>query len=662
MKRSKRLILLSILWLLAAPLAIFAQGGDDVPIKGLYRPPNGAFQIFEPVGWDLIPPNPNSETTQVAFTNADIGAVIAAYVGAASEESLADVPGIFTIEHMDAVWSNYDAWVETASGTCGDSYCAEYALRIGERSFVAKQIARAEGDLWLSVLRYVAPKEHANLIDSLDAAISPSFEVYPAKIPMTWEAAIREDMGFLMRHPPDWRSREAGAGWKISGEEADIFILPVELSFWRPSAGVLLEERLANRTTTREVTSVTEDTLQGYRRWIMEYTYFDRRADADFPAEAHYVLVGKEQAYEIDVKFGAADEAETDLAWRAARSFGLLVPPPDIAYAPPTPTPTALPTATPEPGERETAEVVRISDGDTIVVRLADGKEYRVRYIGIDTPETHHPDIGAEPFGYEASALNREYVKVGDTVILEKDITNTDQYGRLLRYIFTEDGVFVNAELLRAGLAQARNYEPDSKYADYFFALQQEAKAEGRGMWAGPTPEPTVEAKYETGMSVYLRDFDGGVANVPLLDDAGQGGPIAWFPTEYPVTIADTFFWDGEWWYWVDIRGFRGWVPEMALLMEIESERETEPLPDVDAYDERCLVKGEAVDLFSVPGAGTPVGEVEGGSCWTLSGLSFVPEGADDADRYPWWLWVDTHEVDGWVPATAFDLEYVEAP
>jgi len=116
--------------------------------------------------------------------------------------------------------------------------------------------------------------------------------------------------------------------------------------------------------------------------------------------------------------------------------------------------------------------VIRVIDGDTITVEGG----YRVRYIGIDTPE-----IG-EAFGLEAWQANRELVE-GKVVYLERDVSETDKYGRLLRYVYVDD-ILVNAELVRAGQADAKAYPPDTKHQDYLEKLEQEARQAGRGMWA----------------------------------------------------------------------------------------------------------------------------------------------------------------------------------
>jgi micrococcal nuclease len=126
--------------------------------------------------------------------------------------------------------------------------------------------------------------------------------------------------------------------------------------------------------------------------------------------------------------------------------------------------------------------VTRVIDGDTIEITGG----IRVRYIGIDTPEAYPQP---EHYGLEATARNRELVE-GKLVELEKDVTNTDRYGRLLRYVYV-DGFFVNAELVREGYARAYPHPPDTKFEALFCRLEEQAKEEGRGIWhrdSSPTP------------------------------------------------------------------------------------------------------------------------------------------------------------------------------
>jgi micrococcal nuclease len=135
-----------------------------------------------------------------------------------------------------------------------------------------------------------------------------------------------------------------------------------------------------------------------------------------------------------------------------------------------------------------TGTVVRTVDGDTVWVRLASGVE-KVRYIGIDTPEVHHPTRGEEPGGRVATEINRGLV--GDRPVrLEPDVQLRDRYGRLLAYVWVKraDGVevMVNAELVRLGYAQVMTVPPNVRHAEMFRKLAAEAREHHRGLWAGP--------------------------------------------------------------------------------------------------------------------------------------------------------------------------------
>ena len=125
-------------------------------------------------------------------------------------------------------------------------------------------------------------------------------------------------------------------------------------------------------------------------------------------------------------------------------------------------------------GGVDIARVARVVDGDTIV--LSGGR--RLRYIGIDTPE-----IGdnLEYYGPEATDFNARIV-AGGKVSLEKDVSDKDRFGRLLRFVYA-DGILVNAELVREGYASAKVYPPDTRYAACFAALEREAREAARGMW-----------------------------------------------------------------------------------------------------------------------------------------------------------------------------------
>ena len=147
-----------------------------------------------------------------------------------------------------------------------------------------------------------------------------------------------------------------------------------------------------------------------------------------------------------------------------------------------------------EPPGHEIAEVTRIVDGDTIEVEIIEivpgpgagntrpGREYDVRLTGIDTPESVKPGTPVECFGKEASAA-AEALLSGQEVRLVKDVEDTDQYDRLLRYVYLGDEM-ANARLVANGYASAYTYPPNVRHSELFVGLQAEARENNRGLWA----------------------------------------------------------------------------------------------------------------------------------------------------------------------------------
>jgi len=136
--------------------------------------------------------------------------------------------------------------------------------------------------------------------------------------------------------------------------------------------------------------------------------------------------------------------------------------------------PSQIPTET-----IETVKVIRVIDGDTIEIEGG----AKVRYIGIDTPEISTP---VDCFGREAQEKNKELVE-GKQVRLEKDISETDRYGRLLRYVYLGD-LFVNRELVALGFAQVSTYPPDVEFQQEFLSAQQSAREANLGLWSSCSP------------------------------------------------------------------------------------------------------------------------------------------------------------------------------
>lgn len=153
--------------------------------------------------------------------------------------------------------------------------------------------------------------------------------------------------------------------------------------------------------------------------------------------------------------------------------------------------PQAAPSAHPEKSKDGFYYVSRVVDGDTL--KLSDGE--RVRLIGVDTPEVHYSDkllrdakssgkdvAAIQAMGQKASDFTKSLVS-GKKVRLEFDVKRRDRYGRLLAYVYLEDGTFVNAKIIEEGYAQIMTIPPNVKYSDLFLQLQHEAQEKGKGLW-----------------------------------------------------------------------------------------------------------------------------------------------------------------------------------
>ena len=131
--------------------------------------------------------------------------------------------------------------------------------------------------------------------------------------------------------------------------------------------------------------------------------------------------------------------------------------------------------------------VTHVYDGDTILVDM-DGALEKVRFIGVDTPETHDPDVDVQCYGEEASAYTSDLLQ-NETVRLESDSTNSnrDRYDRLLRYVYSEDEKLINKVLIEQGFAFAYTRFPFLK-KDSFVSAEAIAKTSGKGLWSACTP------------------------------------------------------------------------------------------------------------------------------------------------------------------------------
>jgi len=138
----------------------------------------------------------------------------------------------------------------------------------------------------------------------------------------------------------------------------------------------------------------------------------------------------------------------------------------------------------PSSGGTASARLERVIDGDTIVAQV-DGREERIRYIGIDTPETVKPNTPVQCFGPQAHDLNARLLGgAGARLTLRFDRELRDRYGRLLAYVFRTDGLFVNARLIEAGAARTLAIAPNTTRAAQLSGLQHDARTAGRGLWS----------------------------------------------------------------------------------------------------------------------------------------------------------------------------------
>lgn len=126
--------------------------------------------------------------------------------------------------------------------------------------------------------------------------------------------------------------------------------------------------------------------------------------------------------------------------------------------------------------------VKEVVDGDTFKI-LYNGKETKVRLIGVDTPESVHPTATKNTEeGKRASEYTKSLIE-GKKVKLEFDVSQTDKYGRLLAYVYLESGEMLNKKLLEEGYAKIATYPPNVKYVELFTTVQDEAKKSKKGFW-----------------------------------------------------------------------------------------------------------------------------------------------------------------------------------
>lgn len=140
--------------------------------------------------------------------------------------------------------------------------------------------------------------------------------------------------------------------------------------------------------------------------------------------------------------------------------------------------------ATYDVSDFEEFPLVSVVDGDTIKINY-NGSTELVRFLLVDTPETNHPSLGPQPYGEEAKEFTKQLLENQKSVYLEFDVSYRDKYNRLLAYVYTADGINLQEELLKNGLARvAYIYEPNTKNVDWFESVQQQAQKHALGIWS----------------------------------------------------------------------------------------------------------------------------------------------------------------------------------
>jgi micrococcal nuclease len=258
----------------------------------------------------------------------------------------------------------------------------------------------------------------------------------------------------------------------------------------------------------------------------------------------------------------------------------------DTSGTAPTAPAAAVQTASNIPAGAVAARLVRVVDGDTIEVTVS-GRQERVRYIGIDTPERGQPGSGT------ATDANGQLLGFGD-LFLVADTSDRDQYGRLLRYVYTPDGALVNRELVAQGWAQPVEYPPDTRYAADLRAAAVEAANAGLGFWGGIGSDGAMPFALAAG-NVNIRQGPG--ADFEISATVANNTPL----TVFGRTT------DGQ---WLQVRApdrSGGWVAASVVVLAVAagqialaSDVPAAPAGAVDATRGGAAALGDAVALTDI--------------------------------------------------------------
>jgi len=141
------------------------------------------------------------------------------------------------------------------------------------------------------------------------------------------------------------------------------------------------------------------------------------------------------------------------------------------------------PSISPDALGRVHAKIIKVVDGDTVVIRIGRASE-NVRLIGVNTPETKHPTKPIECYGPEASARTHALLPDGTDVYIVRDAEARDKYGRLLAYVYrTADNLFINLDLIAGGFATPMVFPPNTNKETDFAEAANAAERSNIGLW-----------------------------------------------------------------------------------------------------------------------------------------------------------------------------------
>lgn len=352
----------------------------------MYLHPSGIFAVAQPTGYAASQPSSQPNIAQINMVNNEALSVIDAFVqNPGTQVTADDLDGYFTEEVLDQSWSNFQNWSETTRRRNGDTLVIDFTVRFSNQDYVARQIARTDGE-WIYVTRVLAPSNATNflitVLENVNNSMTP-FKQFAGQ-PFNWEIYLDPATNIAIRHPAEWLVTNSAPGSPASIAGSNGENLRVETQ----TGNILNDEAAENWVLSTRPNATILSVAQGESgTYTVAYAY--ATADGD-PMSGFAALMNGEnnQLYTANLRFAgenidlnsyaptaAAPEAEAEATPDAEAtpeavdpdtayyeslavimsSFGLM---PQMTFSadsmPPTATP--LPTRTVAPTAEATAE------------------------------------------------------------------------------------------------------------------------------------------------------------------------------------------------------------------------------------------------------------------------------------------------------------------